>query len=101
MATTTAESATLARPTLIFGRFRFWLFMVGAVRGHLLLGQGQGPRDQGQVAGTDPGGLGRARPGPPGTENALPRNRLTSQARDMAPGSCGKPSGAAWRLTIF
>src|SRR5215469_911334 len=31
MATTTAESATTARPTLIFGRFRFWLFMVGLV----------------------------------------------------------------------
>src|SRR5215472_17797294 len=31
MATTTAESATPAQPKLIFGRFRFWLFMVGLV----------------------------------------------------------------------
>jgi hypothetical protein len=31
MTTTTAESASPATPRLMFGRFRFWLFMVGLV----------------------------------------------------------------------
>lgn len=40
--------------------------------------RGQGPGDQRQVAGADPGGLGRTRQGAPGTEEARLRIRLTT-----------------------